>query len=171
MDDRYYDEIANGYDQLYSDEQLKKLKFANDNFEILGNIIDIGCGTGISTNYYACKTGIDPSNELLSVAKKKYSGIKFIHGFAEEIPVESESYDFAISFTAAQNFSNIKKAVLEFYRIVRKGFLITILKNSQKKEILKREISNLDENCFIKILEDNKDVYFFVLKRENKNEN
>lgn len=160
MDDKYYDEIAKGYDLLYFEEQIKKLNFAKQNFLIFGNIVDVGCGTGISTGYYDCQIGIDPSKELLKIASEKYPKINFICATAENIPLENNFCDFVVSFTAAQNFSDFKNAITEINRITKKGFLITILKDSKKVELLKQEINKYN----FKELEDDKERYFFVEK-------
>ena len=63
-----YNKIASGYNELYEEEQLKKLKNIKDNIKvnITDKLLDIGCGTGISTNYFKCKsTGIDNSKEMI----------------------------------------------------------------------------------------------------------
>ncbi|MBN2881215.1 class I SAM-dependent methyltransferase [Candidatus Woesearchaeota archaeon] len=153
-----YDEISKGYDELYKDEQLKKLTFASEQFIVSGRILDVGCGTGISSNFFSCDTGLDPSKGLLEIAKQKYPYINFVCGFAEKMPFKDSEFDFAISFTASQNFTNIKSAVSEFARVTKKGFLITILKNSAKKDELKNELKRFQ------VIEtsDEKETYFYV---------
>lgn len=69
-----YDLIAGGYNELYGEEQLNKLSIIKKNIKISKKtkILDVGCGTGISSNFGCFIIGIDPSFRLLeySVLKK-----------------------------------------------------------------------------------------------------
>ena len=47
-----YSEIASSYNELYKDEQIKKLSMIKRNIKIAPVLLDVGCGTGISTNYF-----------------------------------------------------------------------------------------------------------------------
>ena len=61
--DNYYDAIAEGYDELHKAEQLQKLERAFiegckfDLFSNVKSILDVGCGTGISTDFFVEKNG------------------------------------------------------------------------------------------------------------------
>lgn len=52
------------------------------------SVLDLGCGNGALAKELADRghdvTGMDASEELLEIAKKKYSGIRFIHGDAAD---------------------------------------------------------------------------------------
>jgi len=83
----YYDAIASGYDELHGEEQRKKvdvIRKALDGFSF-SSVLDIGCGTGISMEGWACGvTGIDPSEKLIEKAKAKGFAVQVAS--AEEIP-------------------------------------------------------------------------------------
>ena len=61
-----YDEIALSYNKLHKEEQLKKLKIISKILKVKKEnfLLDLGAGTGISTNYFKCKSfGIEePTN-------------------------------------------------------------------------------------------------------------
>ena len=63
----YYNEIAEGYNELHKEEQLNKLKIIKENIEInkTDKLLDVGCGTGISSDFDCNVYAIDPSEELL----------------------------------------------------------------------------------------------------------
>lgn len=166
----FYAASACGYDELYGKEQQNKLEhitsfLESEDIEITGKILDVGCGSGISSDYFGCSTGIDPCEELLQIAKDKYPDIEFIKAFAEKIPFNDDFFDFSVSITAAQNFSDMRKAIIEMNRVSKKGFLITILKNSPKRDVLETEIENISAGKF-KIMhsEHVKDAIFVIIK-------
>jgi ubiquinone/menaquinone biosynthesis C-methylase UbiE len=168
--DDYYDTIAKGYDELYKEEQLKKLDFIahciNKHHELSGfikpgyRLLDVGCGTGISTQYFDVKEkcGIDPSQTLIMIAVDKYPKIKFLVIAAEEMPFLKKEFDIVISLTAIQNFSDIEKGLLKI-KDSGKRFILTFLKLGEKRSM----IESLIEKNFqvIKRFEQEKDIVYF----------
>ena len=47
-----YNKIAKSYNELHKEEQIKKLEIIKKNIKIIPPLLDVGCGTGISTNYF-----------------------------------------------------------------------------------------------------------------------
>ena len=162
---RYYDAIAEGYDSLHKEEQIKKLaKILSDLPAHLipkpsESLLDVGCGSGISTAPWDCRcTGIDPSIELIKIAQKNYPGKDFIVGHAENLPFKEKSFDFVISITAIHNFSDIKKGILEMKRVGRKGFVFTVLRKSSNVDLIQKLlIINFRVH---KIVMEDKDIIF-----------
>lgn len=127
----YYDELSGGYDELYKDEQLEKLKFIKKYIK-KGSLLDIGAGTGISTGYFEdiCDcVALDPSEEMLNY----YDGKKLI-GKAEYLPFEDNSFDNVICVTALHH-CDVDKAIKEMLRVVKDDgvIIVTLLKKSNKK--------------------------------------
>src|SRR3989344_9427447 len=154
MDYKY---IAKSYNELHKEEQLKKLKIIKENIKINSKttLLDIGCGTGISTESFKCKAkGIDPSKEMISIAKNK----NLIHGYAEKIPFKNKSFDVIVSVTAIHNFKDQEKALDEMLRIGKKTIVITLLKKAQKykkiKDLIYKKLKNVKE------IDEEKDTIF-----------
>lgn len=154
-----YDTIAEGYNELYEEEQLNKLRIIKSNIKISQNskLLDIGCGTGISTNFFDCKTtGIDPSVNMLKQGKGN-----LIKAKAEDLPFKDHSFDIIISVSAIHNFDNPEKAINEINRVKKSKaqIAITLLKKSKnynvikklliKKLKLKKEIDEAKDTIFI----------------------
>jgi ubiquinone/menaquinone biosynthesis C-methylase UbiE len=88
-----------------------------------GRGIEIGVGTGRFAEPLGVEFGIDPSIAMLEKAKKKK--IKVIGGIGEDLPIISNSFDFALIITTLCFLSNTERTFKEIKRILRKnGFII-----------------------------------------------
>jgi demethylmenaquinone methyltransferase/2-methoxy-6-polyprenyl-1,4-benzoquinol methylase len=166
----YYDGIAKGYDELHGDEQLRKLELIgreiNTNSKLKDfikpnyRLLDVGCGTGISTGFFKVKEkiGIDPSKSLIRIARVNYPYIDFFIGSSEQLTFKDKQFDVVISLTAIQNFDNVEKGLNEIKR-VGKYYILTFLKKSPKKD----RIEELIQKKFniIKKIEEDKDIIYF----------
>lgn len=156
----YYDAIAKGYNELYQEEQLNKLSIIKKNIKINKStkILDVGCGTGISSDFDCFIAGIDPSIELLKQNKNN----KKLLSTAENIPFKDHSFDYVISITTIHNFKNINRSINEMKRVGKEKFVFSILKRSKKFNFIKKLI---EKNFIIeKVIEDGKDAIFFCQK-------
>lgn len=110
--------------------------------------IEIGIGSGIFAEQLNICFGIDPSDNMLKVAKKR--NIEVIKGFAEELPFPDNSFDFAVFITSICFIANPTKAIREAHRILKPNgnIIIAIIdKESHSGQILVRE---KNENKFYK---------------------
>jgi len=134
----YYNSIAGGYNELYKEEQIEKLEkiyvYIKDLIKYRSLLLDVGAGTGISTEFFKEKFGclcvaLDPSWEML----KQYEGNKVI-GNAENLPFKNNMFDVVVSVTALHH-CDIDKAIKEMLRVVKKDgiIIVTLLKKSNKK--------------------------------------
>jgi len=156
----YYDTIAGGYDELHKEEQLRKLSILKDEIKIGRDtkLLDVGCGTGISSGFDCMVIGLDPSSELL---KQNRNGLAVL-GMAEEIPFKNNSFDYVVSVTAIHNFNDIAKAMREIKRVGKKDFVFSVLSKSGKFSQIKKII---ESNFRIaKIVAEQKDTIFFCTK-------
>lgn len=155
----YYDQISQGYEELHKEEQLKKIELIKQYLkpQKQEKLLDVGCGTGLTTRPWNCKRfGIDPSKKLLEKAKEKDKEGEYKLASAENIPFKDNEFDIVISITAIQNFNNIQKGLNEIKRVGNNKFILTFLKKSQKAN----KIASLIQQTFniTKILEEDKDI-------------
>jgi len=154
----FYSGLAKGYNNLYEEEQLKKLRVIKENMKIIPPLLDIGCGTGISTKFFKVKAiGIDNNKEMLKLAGKNC-----IEGNAESLKFKNKSFSTIISVTAFQNVNNLEKAIKETKRVSKNNNIcITFLKKSKKlnnfRKLMKKHFKNLKE------IDEGKDIIFIVL--------
>ncbi len=153
----YYDAIAKGYDELHGEEQLKKLSIIKSNIKTDNGtkILDVGCGTGISSRFECGVVGIDPSINLVKENRNSHKVI----GVAESLPFKDNSFNCVISITVMHNFADIKKSIVEMKRVCRQNFVFSVLKKSERFGSIKK---NIEKNFRIeKSIEDEKDMIFF----------
>lgn len=95
-------------------------------------VLDLGCGTGsLLGRLYdrfpeTSLVGLDPSAEMLSVARQKLpASVDFRLGNADGIPFEHESFDVLISTNAFHYFRHPSQAIQEMIRVLKpQGSLI-----------------------------------------------
>lgn len=151
-----YDQIAKSYESDYSDERVGKSVEA-ENFFIqelmpyqgLGTVLDCGCGTGmfldlfnINVNDY---TGIDISQKMLDIAKKKYPRNNFIKSDFLDF---NGLYDFVISLFAIPDCLGLQ-TISKSYEMLNKGgvFVSTFInKEGSYKKLHCMEANNIDYN-------------------------
>lgn len=93
-------------------------------------VLDIGSGDGYWTNYFGKLSskiiGVEPYEEHLKIAQKKYSGnCSFVLGSAEDLKFDSDSFDKVISVCVFEHLFNDSLAFSEINRVLKpKGKLL-----------------------------------------------
>ena len=84
-----------------------------------GRVLDIGCGTGFSTQVLADAgfdvAGIDPEPAMVAVAKAR--GLDCREGSFEKIPFKDREFDAVVSVSALQ-WADYRKAAKEVSRVL-----------------------------------------------------
>ena len=94
-------------------------------------VIDVGCGTGLSTTIWkdiAKKTiGIEPNDEMRKIAEDNASSdhIVFAKGFSNELNFTS-NYADVITVSQAFHWFDIDSTLLEFHRVLKEGGVLVI---------------------------------------------
>lgn len=131
----YYDVISKGYNELYGEEQKKKARLLKQHLKIKGLLLDIGAGTGISTEEFKKQATcilLDPSLEMLNKAK----GLR-ICASAEALPFKDRVFDTVVSLTALHHV-DLEKAIIEIERVARSNASIGISMLKKSNEVSKR---------------------------------
>lgn len=93
--------------------------------------IEIGAGTGRFALPFNIKFGVEPSENMAQLAEQR--GMKIYRSAAENLPLENETFDFALMVTTVCFLSDLPKAFAEVHRILKpKGEIILAIidKNS-----------------------------------------
>jgi len=138
-----FDNIAKNYDKLNNimslNMQLKVKKKAISNVPLKSNfkVLDICSGTGDIAIYIGRNIvkegkviGVDFSENMLAIAKKKAAGIENIEfsiGDALDLPFENEEFDACFISFGLRNLTDLEKGLSEIKRVTKKGgFIVNI---------------------------------------------
>ncbi len=133
-----YKKLAKYYDLIYHwkdyekeshtiKDLIKKYKKSEGN-----QLLDVGCGTGkhleCFIDDFSC-TGIDINNEMVEVAKTKFTAVIFEQGDMRDFNLKTE-FDVIIclfsSIGYVKTYSNLEKTMLNFKNHLKKGGVLII---------------------------------------------
>ena len=109
-----------------------------DNFKLLilsktfKNILDVGCGEGIITNYIKSLVndveiqGMDVSENIISKAKGSFPDINFTVGSIQQIDIPSNSYDLVTACEVLEHVENPLAALEELFRVSKKYVIVSV---------------------------------------------
>jgi len=94
-----------------------------------GTVLEIGVGSGLNLPFYGAGVerlyGLDPSEELLTMARKKARGItlpiEFLAHTGEEIPLDDASVDTVVTTWTLCTIPNPLQALREMRRVLKPG--------------------------------------------------
>ena len=133
------------------------------------DVVEIGSGRG-GGSFYISKylqprsyTGVDFSSQAIEYCRKNYrmNGLLYVHGDAENIPLQSDAYDAVVNVESSHCYGSMKKFVEEVYRILKPGGyfawadLIDAKKINEQREILERAgfTVQAEENITTRVLQ------------------
>ncbi|MGW5670537.1 class I SAM-dependent methyltransferase [Micromonospora sp. NPDC003776] len=89
--------------------------------------LDVGSGTGrfspALAETFGPVTGVEPSTRMREVAQSQspHPGVRYVAGSAEDMPVPSDSADYALMFLSWHHVQDKPRAVRELARVLRPG--------------------------------------------------
>ncbi|WP_373070242.1 bifunctional demethylmenaquinone methyltransferase/2-methoxy-6-polyprenyl-1,4-benzoquinol methylase UbiE [Sulfurimonas sp.] len=143
-----FDEIAPTYDtanrvmSMGVDKSWRRkacdLAYEFKGDDTLDKIVDVACGTGDMMEFWRSRAevsgiaigeivGVDPSEGMVGVARKKFPKFNYHIAKATEIPLEDESADVLSITYGIRNVVERKEALDEFNRVLKKDGLVVIL--------------------------------------------
>tara|TARA_B110000263_G_scaffold239603_1_gene241981 strand:+ start:169 stop:792 length:624 start_codon:yes stop_codon:yes gene_type:complete len=93
-----------------------------------GKVLEVGIGSGLNLPFYQKDSikeiwGLDPSKELLSMAKKKAKAenmdVQFLNATAESIQLDDNFFDTVVVTYTMCTISNLNQALSEIKRVMK----------------------------------------------------
>jgi ubiquinone/menaquinone biosynthesis C-methylase UbiE len=85
-------------------------------------VLDVGTGPGHAAQRAAERgavaTGVDIADELVALAQRRYRGIRFLYGDAEDLPFPERSFDALVSNFTINHVPRPERAIQEFARVL-----------------------------------------------------
>ena len=133
-----YDNFAEIYDLIYefldyekTATKIKKLILKNKKTKE-NTLLDMACGTGKHLSYlkkdFKC-TGVDISDQMLDVARKNYTDIRFIQADMMELDLKEKFDAITCLFSSigyVKTYKNLKKTIHNFANHLKQGGVVII---------------------------------------------
>ncbi|MGX7678533.1 class I SAM-dependent methyltransferase [Jatrophihabitans sp. DSM 45814] len=124
-----YDRIRPGYPDAAVDWALDGV--------VVNRALDLGAGTGLLTRKLLGRgfaiMALEPDEQMAGVLAEALPTVTVDHGFAEQIPTESRSFD-AVFVGQAFHWFNRPTADIEIARVLRPGGVVAIMTNVNPPE-------------------------------------
>lgn len=127
---RHYDTVADTYDHHYDHHRGKKYHthLSNHLLKVLphgGNLLDIGCGTGLFVEKYVRNggsgTGIDISEKMVAKARRRCPECEFLVGTGEKLPFDDRAFNAVSSVLVFSYVKDPESMLSEVYRVLEPG--------------------------------------------------
>lgn len=140
--------LSLGIDKLWRKSAIALLKPFHPQF-----ILDVATGTGdfavqaLSLNPQKI-TGIDISEGMLSVGRRKIEKLKLSHrielqkGDSENLNFEDDTFDAVTVGFGVRNFEDLEKGLSEIRRVLKPGAILVVLEFSRPRRFPMRQLYN-----------------------------
>lgn len=112
-----------------------------------GEVLDVACGTGDMVlellKQGADVTGVDLSEEMLAIAKRKVKSGKWKVADAEQLPFGDASFDAVTCAFGVRNFVHLEQGLNEMLRVLKPGGQLVILELATPDSPLVKPFYNL----------------------------
>ena len=145
--DKHYEQYEKWFIQN-KNVYLSEIRAIQDFVPIHKKGVEIGMGSGIFALPLAIEDGVEPSANMRIIAKKR--GLNVVDGVAEDLPYISNTYDFALMVTTICFVDDIKIALYETKRVLKKGGKFIVAFVDKDSPIGKFYLDNKEDSLFYK---------------------
>ena len=144
-----FDKYTAQYEQWF---ELNKYAYESEILAIkallpaTGEGLEIGVGSGLFAKPFGIKYGIDPSEKMREMARKR--GIDAIDGTAESLPYDDSRFDFALMVTTICFLDDIEAALKEAHRVIKPGGSLIIGFVDKNSALGKQYLQHKNESLF-----------------------
>jgi ubiquinone/menaquinone biosynthesis C-methylase UbiE len=132
MSSSHFDLIAEGYDESLPAHVVEHYLRKRTEFVLdicpAGDGLDVGCGTGGLAARLAerglAMTGVDPSEGMLEVMRRRSPGVRAVHGSGTELPFPDDAFDLVMCVAVMHHVADpgdVRATLAEMVRVSRSG--------------------------------------------------
>lgn len=107
-----------------------------------GRVLEIGVGSGLNLPLYGpavrTVTGLEPSPELLRMARERAAGapipVEFLEALAEAVPLENASIDTVVTTWTLCTIPDASRALAEMRRVLKPGGALLFVEHGRAPE-------------------------------------
>lgn len=139
MSSTAFDEYALEYDQWFDAHPFTyqwEIEALRRFIPQKGKGLEIGVGTGRFAIPFSIKIGLEPSEAMAAIARSR--GITVYPAYGEELPFESEYFDFATIVTTICFVNDPQKVLLEARRVLKSGGNLVLAIIDKQSELGKK---------------------------------
>jgi SAM-dependent methyltransferase len=133
----HFDEIATVYDESLPPHVVEHYVRKRTEFVIAtcppGPALDVGCGTGVLAQRLAAAgypmTGVDPSDGMLEVLRRRCPDVIAIHASGTELPFADDTFGLVLSVATMHHIAApgaVRRTLAEMVRVSRPGGRVLI---------------------------------------------
>jgi ubiquinone/menaquinone biosynthesis C-methylase UbiE len=122
-----FDKYLYDYEKWFKENQYvygSEIQAVRHFIPIGGKGIEIGIGTGRFAIPFGIKEGVEPSDSMRNYSLRL--GLTVYNGVAEKLPLDNETYDFALMITTICFVDDVNKSFGEIKRIIKPGGIFII---------------------------------------------
>jgi ubiquinone/menaquinone biosynthesis C-methylase UbiE len=122
-----FDKYYRKYDAWYDKNEFayfSELKAIRKVLPKKGKGLEIGVGTGRFAQALGIECGVDPSKNMIEIARKRGVNVKL--GYGERLPFKNATFDYAAVIITICFTKNPEKVLKEAYRVLKKKGKIII---------------------------------------------
>ena len=132
-----------GLDKMWRCRAVRELS----TFHFPLSTLDVACGTGdmvVELLKHGCTvTGVDLSEEMMTIAKQKAPSATYMVADAEHLPFADGSFDAVTCAFGVRNFVHLEQGLSEMLRVLKPGGRMVILELATPDSPLVRPFYNL----------------------------
>jgi ubiquinone/menaquinone biosynthesis C-methylase UbiE len=124
---RVFDEFADEYDRWFDEHREiydAEVRMLQDAVPRTGRGLEIGVGSGRFAAPLGIRFGIDPSRNLLRIAKNR--GIEVVAGVGEHLPYRGVSFDYVLMNTVICFLDDAPAVFCEINCVLKAGGILTV---------------------------------------------
>lgn len=114
-----------------------------------GEGVEIGVGTGRFAAPLGIGFGIDPSKEMIVLARER--GVEVVRGVAEALPMKSSSLDIALMVTTVCFVDDLRSTMREAWRILKPGGSLIVGFIDRNSQLGRQYMERSKESVFYKV--------------------